>query len=70
MTEQCEVKCSPSQDQIDNIIIPAIQKTAQQYTDYANELQFPPEFIALMLRDVADVFEESSSKAENSFGCF
>jgi len=66
MTEQCEVKWSPSQDQIDNIIIPAMQRTAQQYADYANELKCPPEFIALMLRDVADAFEANSNNVENS----
>ena len=69
MTEQCEGKWSPSQDQIDNIIIPAMQGTAQQYADYANELQCPPAFIALMLRDVADAFEENGPKVENSCGC-
>ena len=45
MTEECEGEWSPSQSQIDNIIIPAMQRTAQQYSDYANELQFPPEFL-------------------------
>ena len=69
MTEQCEGKWSPSQDQIDNIIIPAMQSTAQQYADYANELQCPPEFIALMLRDIADAFEENEPKGEKSCGC-
>ena len=69
MTEQCEGKWSPSQDQIDNIIIPAMQSTAKQYADYANELQCPPEFIALMLRDIADAFEENGPKVENSCGC-
>ena len=69
MTEQCEGTWSPSQEQIDNIIIPAIHSTAQQYADYASELQCPPEFIALMLRDVADAFEENGPKVEDSCGC-
>ena len=69
MTEECEGKWSPSQSQIDNIIIPAMQRTAQQYSDYAIELQCPPEFIALMLRDIADAFEEDKSKVDNSCGC-
>ena len=68
MTEQCEVKWSPSQEQIDNIIIPPMQSTSQQYADYANELQCPPEFISLILRDVADAFEENGPKAENTCG--
>ena len=69
MTEECVGKWSPSQDQIDNIIIPAMQRTAQQYADYAIELQCPPEFISLMLHDIADAFEENESKVENSCGC-
>ena len=69
MTEQCDLKWSPSQYQIDKIIVPAMQSTAQQYADYANKLQCPPEFIALMLRDVADVFEENGAKVENSCDC-
>ena len=69
MTEQCEGKWSPSQDQIDNIIIPAMQRTAQQYADYANELQCPPEFTALMLRDIADAFEGNLQKVEDSCNC-
>ena len=57
MTGKCEVKWSPTDEQIDNIIIPAMQGTAQQYAGYANVLKCPPEFIALMLRDIADTFE-------------
>ena len=53
MTEKCETKWSPTEDQIDNIIIPAMQGTAQQYAKYAGELQCPPPFIALILRDIA-----------------
>ena len=56
MTEKCETKWSPTEDQIDKIIIPAMQGTAQQYAGYAKELQCPPAFIALMLRDIADTF--------------
>ena len=63
------MKWSPSQDQIDNIVISAIHRAAQQYADYANELQCPPAFIALMLRDIADAFEENGPKVENSCDC-
>ena len=67
MTEKCETKWSPTEDQIDNIIIPAMQRTAHQYAKYASELQCLPAFIALMLRDVADTFEQNSIAAEK--GC-
>ena len=67
MTEKFETKWSPTEDQIDNIIIPAMQGTAHQYAKYASELQCPPAFIALMLRDIADTFEENSIAADK--GC-
>ena len=69
MTEKCKAEWSPTEDQIENIIIPAMQRTAQQYIAYANELQCPTEFIALMLRDIADTFEENAPKVENSCEC-
>ena len=69
MTEKCDMKWSPTEDQIDNIIIPAMQGTAQQYAKYASELQCPSAFIALMLRDIADTFDENAIKSEKGFGC-
>ena len=69
MTEKCETKWSPTEDQIDNIIIPAMQGTAQQYAKYASELQCPPAFIALMLRDIADTFEENPTIGDKGSDC-
>ena len=69
LTEQCETKWSPTEDQIDNIIIPAMRRTAQQYAKYASELQCPPSFIALMLRDIADTFEENAIAGEKGCDC-
>ena len=69
MTETCETKWSPTEDQIDNIIIPAMQGTAQQYAVYAKELQCPPAFIALMLRDIADTFEENAITSDKGCDC-
>ena len=69
MIEQIGTKWLPTEDQIDNIIIPAMQRTAQQYASYGEQLGCPPEFIALMLRDIADTFEENPPKAEKSCSC-
>ena len=66
MTGKCETKWSPTEDQIDNITLPAMQGTAQQYAKYASELQCPPVFIALILRDIADTFEENAITSETS----
>ena len=65
MTEKSENKWSPTEDQIDNIIIPAMQGTAQQYAKYASELQCPPVFIALIHPDIADTFEENVITSES-----
>ena len=69
MTEKGETRWAPTEDQINKIIIPAMQGTAQQYARYASELQCPPEFIALMLRDIADTFEENVLTDERSCDC-
>ena len=69
MSEKRETMWKPTEDQIDNIIIPAMQETAQQYAKYASELQCPPAFIALMLRDIADTFEENANTAEKGCEC-
>ena len=59
MTEKCEAKWSSSHDQMANIIILSMQATVKQFAGYAKELICPPGFIALMLRDIADAFEEN-----------
>ena len=46
-----------------------MQGNARQYSGYANELKCPPEFIALMLRDIADAFEENQPKADSICDC-
>ena len=69
MTEKGETKWAPTEDQINKIIIPAMQGTAQQYARYASELQCPPAFVALMLRDIADTFEENVLTEEISCDC-
>ena len=69
MSKKSEAKWSPSDDQIANIIIPAMQGTAKQYADYAKELKCPPGFVALMLRDIADAFEENPPKGDSGCDC-
>lgn len=59
MTEKFGDKWLPTEEQIDKIIIPAMQSTAKLYAGYGKELGCPPEFIALMLRDIAETFEEN-----------
>ncbi len=69
MTDKSKETWQPTDEQVDKIILPAMQGIAQQCDCYINELQFPPEFIALMLRDVADAFENAAHEGESNFSC-
>ena len=69
MTEKCKKTWQPTDEQVDKIILPAMQDIAQQCAGYINELQCPPEFISIMLRDVADAFETPVPEAEGDCSC-
>ena len=69
MTEECHARWEATEEQIESIIIPAMKNIAQQCASYGKKLQCPPGFIALMLRDIADAFEEQQPEGESSCGC-
>ncbi len=69
MTKNCQVKWEATEEQIETIIIPAMKCIAQQCAGYGEKLQCPPEFIAVMLRDIADAFDDQLPNGENSCGC-
>ena len=69
MSDKRKEKWQSTDERIDKIILPAMQGIAQQCAGYINELQCPPEFIAVMLRDVADAFENPVSEGEVSCDC-
>ena len=66
MTDKRKETWQPTDEQVDKIILPVMQGIAQQCAGYINELQFPPEFIAVMLRDVADAFENLAPEGQGS----
>ena len=69
MTDKYEETWQPTDEQVDKIILPAMQGIAQQCAGYINELQCPPEFIAVMLKDVAEAFENPEPEGEGSCDC-
>ena len=69
MNEKCEETWQPTDEQVDKIILPAMQDIAKQCAGYINELQCPPEFISVMLRDVADAFQNPSPEADSDCSC-
>ena len=69
MGDKCQATWKPTEEHLDKIILPAMQAIAQQCASHINELQCPPGFIALMLRDIADAFENLSSEGESDCEC-
>ena len=69
MTQACQARWEATEKQIESIIIPAMKNIAQQCAGYGEKLQCPPAFIAVMLRDIADAFDEKPSEGEGSCGC-
>ena len=69
MTERSEVKWEATEEQIETIIIPAMKDIAMQCAGYGEKLQCPPGFIAVMLRDIADAFDEEATEGESSCEC-
>ena len=69
MTENRKVTWEPTKEQVDKIILPAMQDIAQQCAEYSKELQCPHEFVALMLRDIADAFETSMQESGSDCSC-
>ena len=69
MGDKCQATWKPTEEQVDKIILPAMQGIAQQCASHINELQCPLEFIALMLRGITDAFEIPSSEGESDCEC-
>ena len=54
MSDNCELRWQPTKDQLDNMILPAYTDMAKQSVAYVNQFGCPPEYVADMLRDIAD----------------
>tara|TARA_B100000674_G_C37198096_1_gene627070 strand:+ start:133 stop:351 length:219 start_codon:yes stop_codon:yes gene_type:complete len=64
-----ELKWSPTQEQIDNMILPAYTEMAKISVSYINKFKCPPEYVADMLRDIADALTSSHPDSEDSCSC-
>ena len=69
MTDTNKETWQPTDAQVDKVILPAMQGIAQQCAGYINKLQYPLQFIAVMLRDVADAFENPAPEADSDCSC-
>ena len=69
MTDNSQITWQPTQEQLDKIIIPGMQDIAQQCAGYINDLRCPPEFAAVMLRDIADAFASPDIEDDGDCSC-
>ena len=56
----------PTKLQVDNIILHAYTDRSKRCVAYINELECPPQYIADMLRDLADAIMTSYPEVKNN----
>ena len=69
MTNTCKAEWEPTQEQIDNQILPAYTEMAKRSVHMINEFQCPPEYVADMLRDIADALISAHPESGNKCSC-
>ena len=69
MTNTRKAEWEPTQEQIDNQILPAYTEMAKQSVHLINDFQCPPEYVADMLRDIADALISTHPESENKCSC-
>ena len=69
MSDNCELKWQPTKDQLDNMILPAYTDLAKQRFAYVNKFAYPLEYVADMLRDIADALTSIHTESESEGGC-
>ena len=69
MSNNCESKWQPTKEQLDNMILPAYTEIAKQCVAYINEFECPPEYVADMLRDIADALTSVHPESGGDCSC-
>ena len=69
MSDHCELKSQPTQQQLDSMILPAYTEMAKQRVVYVNKFWCPPENVADMLRDIADALTSVHPQSEGDCSC-
>ena len=69
MSYFCELNWQPTKEQLDGMILPAYTEMAKQSVAYVNKFGCPPEYVANMLRDIADALTSVHSQSEGVCSC-
>ena len=66
MPKNNQVRWEPTKLQIDGIVLPAYTNLSKRCVSYIKELECPPQYIADMLRDLADAIMTSYPEVKNN----
>ena len=69
MSDHCELKWQPTQEQLDSMILPAYTEMAKQSVAYVHKFGCPPEYVADMLKDIADALTSVHTQSEGDCSC-
>ena len=69
MSDHCELKWQPTKEQLDSMILPAYTEMAKQSVAYVHKFGCPPEYVADMLRDIADALTSVYPQSEGDCSC-
>ena len=64
-----ELNWQPTQEQLDEIILPAYNEITTISVSFIKKLECPPEYVAEMLRDVAEAIISSHPESNKSCSC-
>ena len=66
MSKKITNRWEPTKLQIDGIILPAHTELSKRCVSYIKQLECPPQYIADMLRDLADAIMTSYPEVKNN----
>ena len=69
MKDSCEARWKSTQNQIDDLILPAYSDMAKKSVEYIAKFQFPQGYVVDRLRDIADALESSHPEYESYCSC-
>ena len=69
MADNSKLKWQPTQEKLDTVILPAYTELAKQSVAYVQKFGCPPEYVADMLRDIADALTSIHPESENDCSC-
>ena len=64
-----DLSWNPTQEQLDEMILPVYNEITKMSISFINKLECPPEYVADMLRDVAESTISSHPESNKSCKC-